>query len=204
MRPRDPHIDGAVLDATVEELSLVGYARLRLEAVARRAGTTKPSIYRRWPSRQDLVLAALVERLGAGAIRAPDSGCVVCDLVGGVDVFVAAFRRMPAGALGALLTDCAGQPGLRAAFMRKLFEPPRSVVGRMVDRAKARGDLRADLDRELAVDLLGALVHYRALFDHASTDREAAEGAVVTLLRGMAADYGELAGRKIGHEHELG
>lgn len=200
MRPRDPHIDGAVLDATVEELSQVGYARLKLEAVARRAGTTKPAIYRRWPGRQDLVLAALVKRLDAGAIRVPDSGCVICDLVGAMDVFVAAFRRVPAGAMGALLADCDGQPELRAAFMRKLFEPPRSAVGEMVDRAKARGDLRADLDRELAVDLLGALVHYRALFDHAPIDG----GEVVTLLRGMAAGYGKRGGRKVGHEHDVG
>lgn len=204
MRPRDPHIDGAVLDATVEELSLVGYARLRLEAVARRAGTTKPSIYRRWPSRQDLVLAALVDRLDAGEIRVPDSGCVLCDLVNGIGVFVAAFRQVPAGSLGALLADCDGRPGLRAMFMRELFEPPRAAIGEMVDRAKARGDLRADLDRELAVDLLGALVHYRALFGHAPMDGQAVVGAAVALLRGMAAGYGELAGRKGRHQHDVG
>jgi hypothetical protein len=129
---------------------------------------------------------------------------VYCDLLDGVGVFLAVFRRMPPGALGALLADCAGQADLREAFMARLFEPPRRAVGELVDRAKARGDLRADLDRELAVDLVGALVHYRALFGHASTDDEAVGVAVVTLLRGMAADYGELAGRKFGHEHDLG
>ncbi|HEX6361182.1 TetR/AcrR family transcriptional regulator [Actinophytocola sp.] len=193
-RPRDPLIDDAVRDATVELLTQVGYARLTLEEVARRAGTTKPAIYRRWRTRQHLVLDALGRRLGTNTTRVPDSGCVICDLIGGITVFVTVFRRVPPGVLGALLTDCTGQPGLRTAFMRTLFEPARNAVGEMVDRAKARGDLRADLDRDLAVDLLGALVHYRALFAHASTDSESVTSAVMTLLRGMAA-------RKLDHAH---
>lgn len=201
-RPRDPQIDRAVLDATIDELSQVGYARLTLEAVARRAGTTKPSIYRRWRSRPELVLGALTGRLGA--LPAPDSGCVVCDLADGVGMWLAVYRRMPPGAFGALFADCVGRPGLREAFMSRLFKPPRQAVGELVDRAKARGDLWGDLDRELAVEMLGALVHYRSLFGHAETDGEAVEAAVVALLRGFAADYGELAGRKSDHEHGLG
>lgn len=201
-RPRNPHIHDAVLDATADLLSQVGYARLTLEEVARRAGTTKPSIYRRWRGKQELVLAALERRLDSAAL-APDSGCVVCDLVDGVGVFVEAFRRMPPGVLGALLADCAEQPALRAACALRLFSPPRAVVGEVVERAKARRDLRADLDAELAVDLLGSFVHYRAVFGHAATDRAAVEEVVATLLRGVAADFGELSGRRFGHEHEL-
>lgn len=201
-RPRDPDIDGAVLTATVEVLAQLGYARLTLEEVARRARTTKPSIYRRYRGRQELVLAALAAKLGQPP-RTPDSGCVVCDLADGVGVFVTAYRRMPPGALGALLADCTGKPGLRSAFMHTLFGPPREVVRETVRRAKARGDLRADLDETLAVDLLGAFVFQRAMFGHATTDGEAVETAVVTLLGGMAADFGELTRRDFGHEHHL-
>jgi AcrR family transcriptional regulator len=197
-RPRDPRIDDAVLEATVDVLSQVGYAQLTMEAVARHARRTKPSIYRRWSNRQELVLAALIRRLDPGTLRPPDSGCVVCDLAEGVGVFVTAYRRMPPGALAALLAECTGPD--RTAFMAKLFEPPRTLVGTVVDRARARGDLRDDLDRDLVVDLLGSLVYYRALFNHAPTD---AETAVKTLLRGMAADYGELAGRELDHDHGL-
>lgn len=202
-RPRDLTIDDAVLDATVEVLSHAGYARLTLEEVARRAGTTKPSIYRRWPSRQHLVLEALARRLDFAAVRMPDSGCVVCDLIGGVGVFSTVFRRVPPGVLGALLADCGGHPALHTACMSTLFEPPRHAVGALVDRAKARGDLRADLDRELAVDLLGSLVHYRAVFGHAPTDAATVTATVTTLLRGMAGDYDELAGRKLEHHTSL-
>ncbi|MGH2742407.1 MAG: helix-turn-helix domain-containing protein, partial [Thermoleophilaceae bacterium] len=99
-RPRDPQIDIAVLDATVAVLRRSGYGGLTFEAVAREAGTTKPAIYRRWPSRERLVLAALGRRLGAA--RAPDTGCTLCDLDECLKVFVAAFRRMPPGVLSPL------------------------------------------------------------------------------------------------------
>jgi AcrR family transcriptional regulator len=202
-RPRDPHIDGAVLDAVAEVLARVGYARLTLEEVAKRARTTKPAIYRRWSRCQDLVLAALERQLAADAMTVPDSGCVVCDLGDGVRVFLTAYERMPPGVLGALYADCAGMPALRAAFVTTLFTPPRRVVGDVVDRAKARGDLRADLDPDLAVDLVGSFVFYRAMFGHAPTDEATVEAAVVTVLRGVAADFAELSRRKLGHKHNL-
>src|SRR3954447_15591369 len=142
-RPRDPHIDAALLDATVAELDRSGYVGLTLEAVARRAGTTKPAIYRRWPTRQQLVLSALGGRLGAA--KAPDTGCTLCDLDECLKVFVAAFRRMPPGVIGPLFAECAGDRDLRAAFMTTLFDPPRAAVRDTLERALARGDLRSDV-----------------------------------------------------------
>ena len=94
-RPRDPQIDSAVLDATLAVLDGSGYARLTVEEVARRAGTTKPAVYRRWPTRQLLALEALRVRLGD--VRAPDTGCTLCDLDECLKLFVRAFRRIPPG-----------------------------------------------------------------------------------------------------------
>jgi AcrR family transcriptional regulator len=189
-RPRDPKIDTAVLDATLAVLDESGYGHLTLEEVARHAGTTKPAIYRRWPTRQQLVLAALGLRLGDA--RAPDTGCTLCDLDDCLKVFVAAFRRMPPDVIGPLFADCAGDHDLRAAFMTTLFDPPRAAVRETLDRAHARGDLRDDVDRDLILDLLGSLVHYRALFGHAPTSNAEIERAVEALLQGIATDYPRL------------
>ena len=189
-RPRDPRIDAAAPKAALAILEEVGYGRFTLEAVARRAGTTKPAIYRRWPSRQHLVLATLAEHLGK--IEVPDSGCTLCDLNEAINVFVDAFSRMPPDVLGPLLADCAQDPDLRAGFMSSLFDPPRTAVARMLDRALARGDLREDIDRKLTLDLLGSLVHYRALFGHAPTRDTEIERAVKALLQGIATDYPKL------------
>ena len=189
-RPRDRQIDAAVVDATLVVVDEVGYGRLTLEEVARRAGTTKPAIYRRWSGRQRLVLAALSRRLGEA--RAPDTGCTLCDLDECLKVFVAAFRRMPPGVIGSLYADCAGDRELRAAFMTALFEPPRAAVRQTLEQAHARGDLREDVDLGLILDLIASFIHYRALFGHASTSNVEIERAVEALLQGIATDYPRL------------
>ncbi|MCT2583615.1 TetR/AcrR family transcriptional regulator [Actinophytocola gossypii] len=194
-RPRNPEIDAAVLDATLALLDEVGYNHLSIEEVGRRAGTTKPAVYRRWPNRQRLVLAALTRQLGE--LPVPDTGCTLCDLGEGVLVYVTAFQRMPPDVLGPLLADCAADADLRAAFMSTLFLPPRAAVRTLLERARERGDLRADLDLELTLDLLGSLVHYRALFGHAQVTEAEVEQAIETVLRGAATDYPALV------EHSL-
>ncbi|MQA15720.1 MAG: TetR family transcriptional regulator [Pseudonocardiaceae bacterium] len=186
-RPRDPHIGAAVIEATLTVLDEVGYGPLALEAVARRADTTKPAIYRRWSGKQDLVLAALGARLGDPQV--PDTGCTLCDLNEGINVFLAAFRRIRPDVLVSLFADCATDPDLREAFMSTLFEPPRAAVARMLDQAIARGDLRDDIARDLILDMLGSLVHYRALFGHVPNSDVDVEHAVEALLRGIATDY---------------
>jgi AcrR family transcriptional regulator len=189
-RPRDPDIDTGVLAATLAVLDELGYGRFTLEEVARRAGTSKPAIYRRWPSRQRLVLAALGQRLGQP--RAPDTNCTLCDLDECLKLFVAAFRRMPPDVIGPLFADCAGDRDLRAAFMTTLFDPPRAAVRETLERAYALGDLRDEVDLELILDLIGSLVHYRALFGHARTTNAEIERVVGALLQGIATDYPRL------------
>lgn len=202
-RPRDAQIDAAVLEATLATLDETGYGRLTLEQVARRARTSKPAIYRRWPNRQRLVLAAIGERLGDA--RAPDTGCTLCDLDECLRLFVAAFRRMPPDVIGALFADCAGDRALRTAFMTTLFDPLRAAVKETLDRAHARGDLRDDVDRDLILDLIGSFVYYRTLFRHARTTNAEIERAVEALLQGIADDYPRLLehSRRTGGDPQL-
>lgn len=77
-RPRDPRIVGAVLEATVEMLGESGYAELSVDAIARRAGTSKPAIYRRWPSKAHLVHEAVFP-LGE-LTELPDTGSIGGDV----------------------------------------------------------------------------------------------------------------------------
>lgn len=186
-RPRDPHIDMAVLEATLAVLDESGYPALSVEDIARRAGTTRPAIYRRWAGRPRLALAALAVRLDVDEV--PDSGCTLCDLEEGLGVFITAFGAIRPDVLGPLLAECGGDPELQSEFMATLFDPPRAAVARMLDRAIARNDLRPDIDRELILDMLGSLIHYRALFGHATTSSAEIENAVEALLRGIANDY---------------
>ena len=70
-----------------------------------------------------------------------------------------------------------------------VFEPPRAAVRETLERALAGGDLRAEIDLDLIVDLAGSLIHYRVLFGHAPTSDVQIERAVEALLQGIAADY---------------
>lgn len=202
-RPRDPQLDSAIIAATLAVLDEVGYGRLTLEDVARRAQTTKPAIYRRWRTRRQLVMAALAERLGE--VQAPDTGCTLCDLDECLKLFVAAFRRMPPDVVASLFGDCAGDPALREVFMATLFDPPRAAVNETLARAAKRGDLRPGVDQDLVVDLIGSLIHFRALFGHAPTTDAEIERAVEVLLEGIAVDYEALLehSRRVGGHSKL-
>ncbi|MCD0447737.1 TetR/AcrR family transcriptional regulator [Actinocorallia sp. API 0066] len=185
-RPRDPQIDDAVLAAALTVLDQGGYAALSLEEVARRAGTSRPAIYRRWPGRAPLALAAIATRLDVPT--PPDTGCTLCDLDESLSVFLAAYRTIRPDVLTALYAECATDPDLRARYLETVVEPSRHAVARTLDRARARGDLRPDTDPAHLLDLLASLVHYRAQFGHHLTPAEATN-TVETLLRGAATDY---------------
>jgi AcrR family transcriptional regulator len=207
-RPRDPEIDAAVLRATIRELEATGYQRLSLAVVAAQAGTTKPALYRRWPSKQQLVLDALSTNLGK--LVTPLTECTFCDFVDGILIFLDAFHRMPPNVLAPLLADCDSDPELRSAFMRMLFDPPRAAVDRVITHALAQGDLHVDIDRGLVLDFLASFVYYRVLFQHESATMDEIERAVAVLLRGMATDYQrllEIADERRGnpeiHEHHM-
>jgi len=77
-RPRDPRIDSAVLRSTVDLLGETGYAELSVDAIARRAGTSKPAIYRRWPSKAHLVHEAVFPL--SDATDLPDTGSLAGDV----------------------------------------------------------------------------------------------------------------------------
>lgn len=199
-RPRKPEIDTAVLDATLAVLDETSYGALAFEEVARRAGTTRPAIYRRWPDRAHLVLAAIARRLDVP--ESPDTGCTLCDFDEGLRVFLTEFRTIRPDVLSSLFADCAEDQGLREQYIRIVFDPPRAAVGSMLDRAIARGHLRTDTDREHILDLLGSLVYYRALFGHTHITDAETEQVIETLLRGAAVDYDALVAHSQAMELE--
>ncbi|WP_410603341.1 TetR/AcrR family transcriptional regulator [Amycolatopsis sp. lyj-90] len=186
-RPRDAHIDEAVLDAVSAILEETGYRALAVEQVAKRAEVSKAAVYRRWPNRQALVLAELRRRLGQ--VVAPDTGCTLCDLNEALNLFARTFTCMGPEFFSPLLADCSADPDLRNTFMETLFDPPREAVRATLSLALERGDLREDTDLTLTVDTLASLVHYRLLFGHAPVTEHEIERAVTSLLSGLARDF---------------
>ncbi|MFD4198214.1 TetR/AcrR family transcriptional regulator [Amycolatopsis thermoflava] len=185
-RPRDERIDGAVREATVDLLNEVGYAALTLEAVATRAGTSKPALRRRWRGRPHLVVDALVATVGA--VPTPDTGCTRCDLVAGIGTLSEAFTtRIGRRVLPALVADLADDPELAEVFLREYFHTRRSSTAEALRRGVERGDLDPDLDFDLVLDMLASTTYYRVLFGHLPVTDHLAEQVVDVVLTGVAA-----------------
>jgi AcrR family transcriptional regulator len=153
-RPRDRRIDDAVLAATAELLEEVGYARLSIAAVAARAGTHKPAIYRRWPSKAQLVHEAAFPDDGTAFI--PDTGDLRDDLTSMVRGAVELFARpVVRAAVPGLLAEFATDPDLHGRLLERVSD---QVWGAMRDRvaiATDRGELRPGVDSSVVLELVG-------------------------------------------------
>jgi AcrR family transcriptional regulator len=183
-RPRSERAEKAIIEAALDLLAAEpGLAGLSIEAVAARAGVGKTTIYRRWPSKDALILDAL------GAAKAPlpepSGGSVRDDLV----ELALALTDERTSRYSRCFWNVAGgaekHPELYARYKRDIMEPRRDVVRRVLRRGVETGELRAGLDVEVAMSmLLGSLLPRRPQ-ETAST--EYAEAVVDTLLQGIAA-----------------
>ncbi|MBO3674640.1 TetR/AcrR family transcriptional regulator [Streptomyces sp. NEAU-YJ-81] len=182
-RRRDERIDRAVLAAVSELVREVGYSALTMEAVAARAGTTKPAIRRRWKSQQHLVVAAMAhERVGVVEI---DTGCLHCDIIGHLEALrVGMADPALSRVIPALLADLANDPQLHEEFLAIVWEPRRNACVVSLRRAQERGEVK-QLDIDLLLDLFAAPIVFRALFRHAELGPDFAELVTHAVLVGV-------------------
>ncbi len=180
-RPRDPRIDDQVLDAVVEALREDGWAELSVEGVARRAGVSRPAIYRRWRSLGQLTVDAVARRLIPDPIA--DTGDLRADLVAGLGQIVETLADPPfREAVRGVLSGFAADPDLRARWFDAVLLPRRANTGAALQAAIDRGELRADLDLEQVLDALAGPLYYRGLFAHGPLDRGFVEATVDGVL----------------------
>jgi AcrR family transcriptional regulator len=139
-RRRGEVLNSAIYEATLDELAEVGYARLTMERVAERAGASKASLYRRWPSRMELAIDA-VHYLAPDPASAPDTGSLRGDLL--------AWMRLAAGlligpggeALRGLLGDALSNPARTLELRRHSRETGHRAMQEITRRAVARGEI---------------------------------------------------------------
>ncbi|NEW41413.1 TetR/AcrR family transcriptional regulator [Nocardia cyriacigeorgica] len=192
VRTRDVRIDDAILTATVDLLGTVGYQQLTMGAVAAEAGVHRPAVYRRWPSKQHLVVEAVARHLGV--TPTPDTGDLRHDLITGMTTLVHALSGTALGrALPALVADLAADPDLAGEFRRRVFDPRRETTAATLRSAMERGEIDPAVDVDFVLDALAAPLYYRALFGHLPLTESLAEHAVDTVLAAVARQY---AGRQ--------
>lgn len=184
-RARGAPVVDAVLARTLEELAAHGLEGLSVARIAEGAQVNKTSVYRRWPTREALVAAALEGVLGSVSAQAPDTGSLRGDLLG-LLAPVAALLEQPVGRAvlrAALAESSAGAVGALAA--RQLSTHTSAPVRAMVARAKARGEWRGAVPGEqLTFVLVGALLH-RALLEHRALSARWLASLVDLVLEGV-------------------
>jgi len=156
-RPRDTAVDEAIIAATLALLAERGFGATTVEAVAEQAGVGKPAIYRRHPDKAALVAAAIRAQLPS--LEVPELGDTRAELETAME------RGFPADAtsylrlIGGLAAEEGRHPELIAAFRETILLPRRRLVRGLIARGIERGEIRADVDPEAAMDgLAGALL----------------------------------------------
>ena len=187
-RPRDARTDRAILEATLELIAELGAYEFRTDDVAARAGVGKGAIYRRYGSKDELVTAA-VAALVSEEIVVPDTGSTRQDLLILMREAVALYSGSLAGRLmPSLVGAMARKPELAKAVREGFLAGRRAALGEVLRRGVGRGDLRPELDLELALDLLGGPLFYRLLITGGPIDEELAAGVAGLILRGFSPD----------------
>jgi AcrR family transcriptional regulator len=184
-RPREARADRAILAAAVDLIAERGIRDLRVDDVADRAGVGKATIYRRYRSKNDLVTAAVAALVSE--ITVPDTGSTRADLLALMHAAVKLYSgSVEAAAMPSLVEAMSRDAALARTVREGFLASRRAALAAVLERGVDRGDLRADLDLELALDVLGGPLFYRLLITGGPLDRQLAEGIVELILRGFA------------------
>jgi AcrR family transcriptional regulator len=193
-RPRDGRVDDAVRAAAVELLATCGWSGLTIDAVAARAGVGKAAIYRRWESKEALLLDAT--RCMAIAVPEIDTGQLRTDLI---ELFGGLAANLAGGSAGqvmpAVIAEAAVNPQMRGLLTAMVDE--RRMSGRaLLQRGLQRGELAGGTDIELLLDMLSGPVFYRHLVSGSATDSQVIESLVDKVLAAHAVTPPAAASRR--------
>jgi AcrR family transcriptional regulator len=195
-RPRERRVDLAILQATLELIAERGVHGFRTGDVAARAGVGKGAIYRRHASKDELVTAS-VAALVDEEIEVPDTGSTRADLLALMREAVELYRgSLPGRLMPSLVAAMAERPELARLVREGFLIRRRSALADVVRRGVERGDLCADVDLELVLDVLGGPLFYRLLITGGPVDRQLAVGVTDLILRCFAPVTGRAKSRR--------
>ncbi len=181
-RPRSEEAHQAILDATLALLVESGFSALTVEGVATRAGVGKATIYRRWPSKVHLVMEAFRQLPGLEEV---DTGSLVGDLAKMLRSYVDILNSTP---LAAIVPSLAGErahnPELSELFDPLLKERRQPII-QALERGVERGEVREDLDLDLAADLIFGPIVMRVFFTGSRINPKILGPVLDAVLRGI-------------------
>ena len=184
-RPRSEKARLAVLAAAADLLLEDGLAAVSMDAVAARAGVSKATIYRWWPTKETLALDALYQEWAA--VPPPrDTGSLRGDLLSLLRPWVRLAGGRPYGrAIAALVSEAQADPEFGREYRARFVEPRREQARVILRRAIERGEIPAGTRTEVALDLLYGPVYHRLLHGHAPLNDRFIRDVIDTTLGGI-------------------
>jgi AcrR family transcriptional regulator len=176
----------AVLHAADDLLVERGYAAVTIEGIAARAGVAKQTIYRWWPSKFDVLMDTFLQD-AEGALRIPDTGTTAGDLRQHLRQLAGFLTGSAAGkVMLALIGQAQHDETMAAVFRRRYLDERRALDRTILERGVARGEIRADTDLDLAIDLIYGPVYHRVLLTGLPVDGAFTDGLVDRVLVSIA------------------
>ncbi len=171
-RKRDHTRDPEILDAALEVLSEEGYDGMTVEMVATRAKAGKATLYRRWPSKSELVLDAVACMKSVDLDQLPDTGTLRGDLVAMIKAPSIKDAEKKLRIMAGLVSLLEREPGLADAAHRTIVAPRVEVNRILFQRAIDRGEIARSVDIELLSNVSSAMANYRTLILRKPVDRD--------------------------------
>lgn len=184
-RPRSPRVDRAILDATLRLFVTSGPDAMSMEQIAATAGVGKAAIYRRWPSKEAVVMAAIANAFVEPS--RPNTGSVRLDLIESAQELHALMSSPDTGGVfPPMAAELARNTPLGRDYAERVIKPRREILAAALQRGADRGELTAAVDVELAVDfVVGSILLRRLTGRLAPTDAEFPVRVVDSVLAGL-------------------
>ena len=193
-RPRSEKARKAILGAAAELLLARGLSAVSMDAVAERAGVSKATIYRWWPTKETLALDALYTEWDTTRPSPRDTGSLRGDLLAMMRPWARLATSRPYGrVLAALITEAQTDPVFAAVYRQRLLEPRRDQARAVFLRAIERGEIPADTKVEVALDLLYGPLYHRLLHGHAPLNDRFTQDVIDMALNGIQPTPGPAA-----------
>jgi AcrR family transcriptional regulator len=185
-RPRSEKARKAIMDAAADLLIARGLSAVSMDAVAERAGVSKATIYRWWPTKESLALDALFAEWSAVEPGPRDTGTLRGDLLALLRPWARLATSKPYGrVIAALITQAQTDPAFAAEYLQRFVEPRRDQARAIFRRAIDRGDIPPDTKIEVALDLLYGPIYHRLLHGHAPLNDRFVRDVVDLALAGI-------------------
>jgi AcrR family transcriptional regulator len=183
-RQRSSESEEAILAATLQLLKEMPLRDITIEAIARKAGVGKATIYKWWPSKAYVALDAFRRKMNKMVV-APNTGSAEKDLTEQLRSVIR-FYTSPTGRIFTqFIAEAQSDPEFAALFRERFLKPRREGVGSILDRAIDRGEIDKKLDREVVLDLIYGPAIFRLMAGHGPLNNDEADAIISTLFRGI-------------------